>query len=160
MNDIYSSSPVLLAHGLQISSSSITCLLTVMSLFVFGLLLCRKFVRIPKGLFVSSFISYVLLIINILALSFDLPIPIEVELPFVVVGILPSSLILDYTNGLLEWLFGSGLYVIDEMFNGEPITVYLVAFIVNTLCIFAITRLILYIDRKGSAKKPQVKQAV
>ncbi len=152
----YSLSSVVLAHGLDISGSSGIWLLIIMSLFVFGLLLCRKVVKIPKGLFISSFISYVLLLINILILSFRSQIPIEVGLPFVMVGILPSYLILIYTGGSLEWLFGSGFC---DMLDWT-IVLFLIAFIINTLCIFAIIRLILYIKRKVSAKKPQVKQAV
>jgi hypothetical protein len=156
MNDIYSLSTLVLAHVIIEWSNKIYAYLAVISLFVFGLLLCRKVVRIPKGLFISSFISYVLLLVNILILSFNLPLPLEVVFPFFAVGIWPSYLIVGYIEVLAERLFGSGFY---DMFD-ETIAIYLVAFIVNTLCIFGITRLILYIDRKGSAKKPQVKQAV
>lgn len=156
MNDIYSSSPVLLAHVLIEQSSNIYAYLAVISLFVFGLLLFRIFVRTPKGLFVSSVISYVLVLINILQFCFRLRIPNIVLYPCFVVGIWPSYLILYYIEVLGERLFGSGFY---DMFD-ETIALFLTAFIINTLCIFAIIRLFLYINRKPSAKKPQVKQAV
>lgn len=156
MNDIYSLSTVVLAHGLYTSVGNGVWLLIVMSLFVLGLLLCRKFVRIPKGLFISSAISYVLVLINILQFSFRLQIPYIVIYPCFVVVVYPSFFMLYYIESLLEWLFGSGFYV---MFN-KIIVLFLNAFIIDTLGIFAIIRLILYIKRKVSAKKPQVKQAV
>lgn len=155
MNDIYSLSTVVLAHGLYTSVGSGVWLLIVMSLFVFGLLLFRIFSRTPKGLFISSVISYVLVLIMILQFSFELQIPNIVGYPCFAVVFYPSFFILYSIEVLLEWLFGSGLYV-----SNETIVLFSIAFIIDTLGIFAIIRLILYIKRKVSAKKPQVKQTV
>jgi hypothetical protein len=158
MKYIYSSA-VLLAHiSFGINSSNMKyfyALLAVMSLFVFGLLLFRKFVRTPKGLFISSFISYVLVLVNILQLSFDLRLPKAIGYLCFAVGIWPSCPIV-YSiiypmEVLTERLFGSWITF------DETIILYLVAFVVNTLCIFAIIRLFLYIRQP---KKPQFKQAV
>lgn len=150
MNDIYSLSTVVLAHGLHTSVGSGVWLLIVMSLFVFGLLLCRKFVRIPKGLFISSVISCILVLINILQFSFELQIPEIVGNPCFMVVIYPAFFIIHS----IDFLFDS------TVISVEGNSVFLIAFFIDTLCIFAIIRLILYINHKGSAKKPQVKQAV
>ena len=155
MNDIYSLSTVVLAHGLYTSVGSGVWLLIVMSLFVFGLLLCRISSRTPKGLFLSSVISYVLVLIMILQFCFRLQIPDIIGYPCFTVVFYPSFAILYSIEVLWEWLFGSGLY-----FSNETIVLFLIAFIIDTLCIFAIIRLFLYIKRKVSAKKSQVKQAV
>lgn len=153
------SSTVLLAHVLIEMNSKLYAFLAIISLFIFGLLLFRKVVRVPKGLFISSLTSYVLVLINILGFSFKL-LPIEVAYPCFVVGIWPSSYIVVYINKLADclfgeqWLFESGWWI---MFDWN---LCVVAFVVNTLGIFAIIRLVLYIKRKVSTKKPQVKQAV
>jgi len=63
-------------------------------------------------------------------------------------------------GGLAEWLFGeewlfeSGWWIV---FSWNPCVI---AFIINTLVIFAIIRLFLYVKHKASAKKPQAGQAV
>jgi hypothetical protein len=147
MDDIYSSSTVLLAHSLQISSGSAVCLLLIMFLFVFGLSLFRKSFKMPQGLFISSLISYMLVLVNILELSFGLPIPMVVGFPFFAV-IYPYSHIVSFIGRLTEWRW---------IILNQEVILYLVAFIANTLCIFAIIRLFLYIRQH---KKPQVKQAV
>ncbi len=160
MKYVHFSSPILLAHVLIEMNNKLYAFLAVISLFVFGLLLCRKLVRIPKGLFISSFISYVLLLINIWGFVFRVWIPIEVVFPFFVAGIWPSYLIVVYINKLGDWLFGeewlfeSGWWI---MFDWN---LCVVAFIVNTLGTFAVIRLILYIKHKVSAKKPQIGQTV
>jgi len=78
MRYVYTSSVGLLAHlGLGISDSNMKyfyVFLAAISFFVFGLLLLRRFFRTPKGLFISAFISYVLVLVNILQLSFGLQI--------------------------------------------------------------------------------------
>jgi len=160
MNDIYSSSAILLAHVLIEMNNRLCAYLAVISLFVFGLLLFRIFGRTPKGLFISSFISYVLLLINILYFFCDLRIPKAVGDLCFAVGIWPSWLIGRYMAELAVWLFGE-----EWLFeSGWDIlfawNLCVVAFIVNTLGIFAIIRLTSYIRRKVLAKKPQVKQAV
>jgi hypothetical protein len=159
MNDIYSSSAVLLAHGLYISGSSGICLLIIMSLFVFGLLLFRIFGRTPKGLFISSAISYALVLINILQFSFRLRIPYIVIYPCFAV-VYPYFYIVGFIEWLMEQLFGPVSGPSYWIALNQTIFLFLVAFIIDTLCIFAIIRLILYIKRKVSAKKPQVKQTV
>jgi hypothetical protein len=158
MNDIYFFSTVLLAHmDFQASGSSITYLLLVMSLFVFGPLLLRKFIRMPKGLFISSFISYVLTLIIISCLSFRLWTPIViVYLCFAVV--FPYFYIVGFIEHLIESLFGQFGPVVGWIICNQTVILYLVAFCINTLVIFAIIRLILYYKHKVSAKKSQVEQ--
>jgi len=75
---------------------------------------------------------------------------------WLVVGIWPSCPIVYSAiypmEVLIERLFGTWITL------DEAIVLYLVAFVVNTLAIFAIIRLILYIKHKVSAKKPQFGQ--
>ncbi|HUV40425.1 MAG TPA: hypothetical protein VMW23_01385 [Sedimentisphaerales bacterium] len=162
MKYTYSSSGVLLAHQILEIGTSLYWSLAVISLFVFGLLLCRKFVKTPKGLVTSSLVSYGLLLVNIFDFLSDLPIPKAIGYFCFAVGIYPNILIVYlievFTDWLFgeEWLFESGWWVI---FDGR-VTIYLAAFTINTLVIFAIIRLILYIKHKLSAKKSQGKQAV
>jgi hypothetical protein len=159
MNDIYSLSTLVLAHVIIEWSNKIYAYLAVISLFVLGLLLCRKVVRIPKGLFISSFISYVLLLINILGFAFRVWLPDIVLYPCFAV-VYPYFYIVGFIEWLMEQLFGQVSGPLYWIMLNRTVFLYLVAFIINTLCIFAIIRLILYIKRKVSAKKPQVKQAV
>jgi hypothetical protein len=118
-----------------------------MSLFVFGPLLFKKFLRVPKGLFISSFISYVLVLINILYFSFDLDVP-EIIRRSCLATVFLSFYIVRFIENFTEWWW---------IISNQEVILYLVAFIVNTLVIFAIIRLFLYIRQP---KKPQVKQAV
>jgi len=155
MNNIYSLSTVVLAHGLQISGSSRIFLLIVMSLFVFGPLLFKEAVRMPKGLFISSFISYALVLVNILVLSLKSWIPIEVAFPFLMV-VYPYFHIVGFIEDLMERLFGQ-FGPVQWIISNQEFAIFLVAFIINTLCIFAIIRLFLYIRKP---KKPRVKQTV
>jgi hypothetical protein len=64
MNDFYFCTS-LLAHGIYISTGGRILILSIMTLFVLGLLVCRKYVKVPRGLIVSSLISYVLMSIFI-----------------------------------------------------------------------------------------------
>jgi len=148
MNDFYSSSSVVLAHSFFTSVGIGVSFLIVMSLLVFGPLLFRKTVRMPKGLFISSFISYVLVLINILYFAFHLLIPKIILYPCFLVVFYPSF----YIIYAIDFLLGS-----EGIFGGLNIF-FLVAFIIDTLCIFAIIRLILYIKHKISVKKSQIRQ--
>ncbi|MHC4158651.1 MAG: hypothetical protein ACYSSO_06190 [Planctomycetota bacterium] len=145
MDDIYSLSTVVLAHGPGISGNSAACVLILTSLFVFGPLLFRESFRVPKELFVSSFISYLLILVNILAFSLG---PIEVAFVSFLV-IYPYFLLVGFIEALMERLFGSGLHLMHD----ETIAIYLIAFIINTLAIFAIKRLFLYIRHKQLVKR-------
>jgi len=150
MNNIYSSAAIPLAHmDFEISSSSMIYLLIVMSLFVFGPLLFKKSIRMPKGLFLSFFVSYVLILIIITCLSSRL-------LPFKT--ILYPCITVVFPNLFIEYLIGE-LFGLWRIYNQTAI-IYLVTFIMNTLYIFAIVRLILYIKHKISSKKPQDEQTV
>jgi hypothetical protein len=160
MNDIYCSSPILLAHVLIEEDSGLYAYLAVISLFVFGLLLFRIFGRTPKGSFISSFISYVLLLINILGFSFGVRIPIEVLVPCFVVGMWPSLYIVGFIGELTERLFGPVSFPAYWLLDYHTSFLCLVAFSINTLCIFAIIQLILYIKHKVSAKKPNLHTAI
>jgi len=162
MKYIHSFSAVLLAHQLFDMDSSLYASLAVISLFVFGLLLCRKFVKTPKGLVTSSLVSYGLLLFNVFNFLLDLRIPKAIGYLCFVVGIYPSILILYSVEALAEGLFGSE-WLLESWWWAifeEKVTFYLVTFTINTLGIFAIIRLILYIKHKLSAKKSQGKQAV
>jgi len=139
MNDIYSCTCIL-AHSLGTSPGGGIIILIIMTLFMFGLFVYRKDARIPKGLFVSSIIPYILVLISILPFSFKLQIPEMIWLPcFTVVF---------YSNFLIMGGLGTG------------IGLFLAAFIIDMLIIFAIVRLILYIKHKISSKKPQDEQTV
>ena len=155
MELIQHSSPVLLAHVFLEKGSTLYACLAVISVFVLGLLLCRKFVRTPRWLFVSSLISYVLLLLNVFVFCFGLWAPKIVRYLFFVVGIYPSLLIASSIGALADRLFGaerlfeSGWWVIFD-WNLCP-----VAFIINTLGIFAMIRLVVYVKHKVSAKKQE-----
>jgi hypothetical protein len=139
MNDFYSSSTIVLAYSLHMSLANGIYLLIAMTLFVFGPLLFRKAVEMPKGLFVSSIIPYVLVLVNILEFLFKLQVPDAIgNLCFAAVF---------YPNFLANGAFGIG-----AGFFAAP-------FIIETLCIFAVVRLILFIKHKVLSKKPQIKQA-
>jgi uncharacterized membrane protein len=139
MSDFFSSSTVVLAYSLHMSRANGIYLLIAMTLFVFGPLLFRKTVEMPKGLWVSSIIPYVLVLINILEFLFKLQVP-------GVIGDFCFAAVL-YPNSLANGAFGMG-----AGFFAAP-------FIIETLCIFVIVRVILHIKHKFSAKKPQIKQA-
>jgi len=137
MNDFYFCTPVL-AHGgldLYLSGGSLIFLLTIMALFMFGPLLFRKSFRMPKGLFVSSFISCIIVLVSILFFSFNLPVPIEVMFPFYAV-ISPYLHIIHFIDNLGEWRW---------FVTHWQVVLYLIAFIINTLVIFAIIRLFLFL---------------
>jgi hypothetical protein len=139
MNDFYFCTSVL-AHGIDMSADNGICLLIIMSLFALGLLISRKNSQIPKGLVVSFIISYLLVSVSILDLSFEL------QIPYIIGNICFAAVL--YPNFLIMGIFGMGTGF------------FMAAFIIDTLVIFAIIRLILFIKHKISVKKPQVKQAV
>ncbi|MFA5252021.1 MAG: hypothetical protein WC454_05495 [Phycisphaerae bacterium] len=149
MNDSYFCNPVLAHGGFYLRGGSVVFLLTIMALFVFGPLLFRKSFRMPKGLFVSSFISCIIILFSIFILSFNLPVPIEVAFPFYAVISLYCPIIRFMDKLLPDW----GWYV-----THWELILYLIAFIINTLAIFAIIRLFLFLRLEDSTKKPQAKQ--
>ena len=155
MNDIYFFTSVLAHMDFYTSGSSAICLLVVMSFFVFGPLLFRKVIRIPKGLFISSFISYVIILVIILCFALRLWTP-YLLLYLCVTIIRPNFYIVGYIEELTEQLFGPVWWIITN----QNIIIYLVTFIMNTLYIFAIIRLVLFIKYKISGEKSQTKQAV
>jgi len=122
--------------------------LAAISLFVIGLLLFRKSVRMPKGLIISSLISYVFVLVNCLSIAFNLRIP-EVVGNICSVGIFLGLLIVGSLRALLERFFGSSECTIF-LYN-----LCIDSFCITALVIFAIIRLILYIKRKVSVKKLQ-----
>jgi hypothetical protein len=132
MNDVCSFSFGVLAHGIGPSVGGGICLLIVLTLFMFGLLIFRKDTRIPKGLFVSSIIPYILVLISIHPLFFELQIPERIYDP--------CFMIVFYSNFPIMGGLGTGAGF------------FLGAFIVDTLIIFGIIKLILYIKRKITAK--------
>lgn len=142
--------------------------LVIMSLLVFGLLLLRKFIKPPKGLVVSIFISYVLLLICFLP-KFGLHIPktligiylfVVMSISFCITGCIaalfnygPASFIEGIKEaGLTSMIFGT----LNDVNCIWTIIVDWVALIINALIIFAIIRLFSYIRRKDLAKKQQV----
>jgi hypothetical protein len=133
MNDIFSSLNVVLAHGFDISRDSGVSLLIIMSLFVFVPLFLKKSINMPKGLWASSIVPYVLVSINVLQLSCGLYISKTTE--FI------CLMAIGCPNFFLMLIFGSG------------IEFFMAAFVIDTLCIFAIVRLTLFIKYKFSSKK-------
>jgi hypothetical protein len=129
MNDTFSSLNVVLAHGIDRSASGGISILIIMSLFLFGLLIFRKAGRIPKGLFVSSIIPYIIVTISILDICFECIPKAAGYFCFAVV-------------------FYSSFPFLD---TGS--SYFLATFVVDTLIIFGIIRLILFIKRKFSSKK-------
>ena len=139
MNDIYFCKSVL-AHGVDMDTKSGIFLLIIMPLFTFGLLIFRKNTRIPKGLFVSSVIPCISVLICILHFSFKLQIPKIIGYPCFATVL--------YPNFLIDGAFGMGAGF------------FLAAFIIDTLIIFGIIRLILFIKHKILPKKSQTEQTV
>jgi hypothetical protein len=138
-----------------------------MFLFVFGLFFFRKFVRPPKGLIVSFFISYILLLIAC-SILFGLKIPETLMRPYDFVVMDPSFCIIGciaalFNHGptlLLKGLKELGLlqtaaFALNDASWIWSIVVDWVALCMNTFFAFAIIRLILHIKHKVSAKKPQ-----
>jgi predicted neutral ceramidase superfamily lipid hydrolase len=139
MNNVFTS---VLAHGFQKSNSSGGLIVfIVMTFFAFGLLIFRKNAKIPKGLFISSLISYVLVSICMLQYFFKLQIPKIIWEPCFVVVFYPNFLTMS-----VFWAL--------ESRNGF----FVAAFFVETLVIFGLIRLVLYIRHKISAKKSQAEQ--
>lgn len=142
MNDFYFCTSILAHGGIDLSGVSGIFLLIVMSLFVFGPSLFKATIKMPKGLFISSLISYVLILGNILVLSFHLLIPIEVAFLFFAV-VYPYISVVGFIGRLTEWRWLVSIY---------GVVVYLLAFIINTLVIFAIIRLFQYIRQQENRK--------
>ena len=155
MNDFFSCSSVVLADGIDMSAFGGIYLLIVMALFVFGVLLLEKFAKGPKGLFISSVISYVLILIIILSFPFSLWAPNAITY-FCLVVISPVFYIVGFIEDLTDQLFGPVWWIITN----RTIFIYVTTFIVSTLLIFALIKLILYIKHKVSSRKPQIKQEV
>jgi hypothetical protein len=137
MNDIYFITKVL-AHGFDVDRSSGVLLLMVMALFIFGLFVYRKDARIPKGLFASSIISYLLVLMSIMEISF--------ELEMLDIWGFVCFMAIFYLNFPMVFIFGTG-----SVF-------FFAAFIADTLIIFGMVRLILFIKQKISAKKSKAEQ--
>jgi hypothetical protein len=146
--------------------------LAAMSLFVLGLLFFRKFIKPTKGLIISIFISYILLLVAFLPL-FGLQIPETFIGPYLLVVTGPSFCITGCTAALFNYgpafllkelkevgLLRMSFYTMNDAGWIWRIASDWVAFGINTLGIFAIIRLILYIKRRVSAKKTQFGQTV
>jgi hypothetical protein len=138
MNDFYSFLSVLAHSGLNMSNSEGVFLLIVMLLLMLGALLSRKTFKLPIDLWASSIIPYIMVAISILCLRFDLWVPDMIrKFCYTVVGY--SGLVFCVNNGIL---------------------IFSTAFIIDTLLIFGLIRLILFIKHKISGEKSQTKQAV
>lgn len=154
MNHIHIHSAIL-AHQLIEADKNFYASIAVITLFVFGTLFFRKVIRFPKGLIMSSFISYALLLFNLLYYFFRLHIPESMGNFFFATGIMPSFKIICYIGGIANRLFGeerlfeSGWWVV---FNWRGGTLCILSFILNAMVIFAIIRLALHIKRKLSVK--------
>jgi hypothetical protein len=136
--------------------------LVVMPLFVFGFLLFRKGTRPPKELIIAIFISYILVASNVLYYVFKLPLPEVLMTPCTWIVMMPSYCIAACIMALFEdpafflkngWLGASVMSFFDRAPYYAHLVICLLAFIVNTLLIFAIIRLILRIKHKVSAQK-------
>lgn len=135
MNNIYSFSSVVLAHGINMSRSEGIFLIVVMPLIVLVPLLYKKSVKV---LFISSIIPYVIVTLSILDFSF---------------GLFPH-------NSIVMKIFSVAVLYPGFIFLNTGGFFFLAAFIIDTLLIFGLIRLVLYIKHKVSAKKPQIKQVI
>jgi hypothetical protein len=138
--------------------------LGAMSVFCFGLLLLKIFVRLPKGLIAASFISYVLILIFILLFIFRLPVSKNFivainPLFWIVMG--PSYCIAACIEALSEsrraYFLKEGWFgaTIMRLLESEPYVymyIGLLAFCLNTLLIFVIIRL--FLKHKVVDQKP------
>ncbi len=141
-------SSVILAEQLFDLNNQLYISLGVITFIVLGLFLFSKAVRTPKGLIISSLISYVFVIINVVQIAFHLRIPNVVENLFYLIGIYPTCILVGPIVLTLERLFGQGACrFVDNICIG--------LFVVNTLLLFAIFHLILYIRHKVKVKKQQ-----
>lgn len=159
MNDIHSSSGVSAMHYYMVRSE--ISILIIVTIIMFVLFIYRKNARMPKGLFISSLVSYVVLVGYLSGLilhicsNFWICQTVRYLKLLCSVVMLPSLYI---TIGFVKFI-----NLMREMFGLFPpywmythlITVYLSMFVINTLLIFAMIRLILYIKHKIAAKKPQ-----
>jgi len=133
MSEIYSLSSAVLAHGLDVDCTGGILLLSIMSIVVWGSLIWKK-----KWLFVSSVIPYVLISVFILQFAFEVKIPDAIVYFCLDIAFYPCShipLILGINSGL-----------------------FLEMFIIDTLIIFGIIKLILFIKHKISSKKKSTVQ--
>jgi hypothetical protein len=132
--------------------------LGVITFFVLGLLVFRKFVKIPKWLAISFLISYLLLLFNILYYF----VWSHISESFKSIGVFcfaaviwPSFIIICSVEGLTnrlfgkDWLFESGRWVVFDWIDG---ILCLLSFFLNALVIFAIIKLFLYIKHKVFVK--------
>jgi hypothetical protein len=137
-----------LAHGFTTPTVNegifvLVVMTIVMTIYLFWLLMYKIFATIPKGLFISSLISYILVSICVLDYYFKLPIP-------KIIGESCDAAVF-YPNFITLLIFWSA---------NSSTGCFISAFIVETLVIFGLIRLVLYIKHKISPKKPQIKQAV
>jgi hypothetical protein len=128
MNDIYSCSSVVLAHGIDMSAGVGIFLIIVMPLLVLTPLLYKKSIKV---LFISSIIPYIIVSISILDFSFNL--------------FAPTSIVVKICSVMV---FYPGF-----IFSNMGFFFFVAAFVIDTLIIFGIIRLIIFIKHKVSSKK-------
>lgn len=156
MNDANSSSAVSAMRYYMFRSG--ISILIIVTIIMFVLFIYRKNTRMPKGLFISSLVSYVVLVgylsglILGLCSNFWICQTLRYLKLLCSVVMLPSLYI---TIGFIKFI-----NLMREMFGLFPpylmythlIVIYLSMFIINALLIFAIIRLILFIKHKIASK--------
>jgi hypothetical protein len=163
MNDIYSPSETSAMNYHMINSR--IGILIIMSLIMFVLFIYRKNARMPKGLFISSLVSCVLVLVGDLSgLILYLCSNFWICQPVIYIGRLCYIVIFPgyyITFSFVRFInFIKGLFGLPPLYlmHTHLITVYLSIFVINALLIFVIVRLILFIKQKVSPKEPQIKQ--
>jgi len=167
--NIYSCAFTSLAMGIDdmfLSGRDAIPFIVLISFFVFGIFLFKKIIRIPKRLFISAFISYILMLFIVLWIYlagkcfpdiFLSNIFLKVIGFFCVLVILPNFFFFNFMEELIgygfTWYYAQWPVVFQTM-------LYLMTFLMNILYIFLIIKLILFIKHKISGKRLQTKQVV
>ena len=125
MNYFYFNTFVL-AHGIDMNRRGGVFLIIVMSLFVFCSLMFRKYLKMPRGLWGSFVVPYIIVTISILDFSFDLFAPTSIVVKICSIAVFYPGFI----------------------FSNAGFLFFVAAFIIDTLIIFGLIRLISFIKHK------------
>jgi hypothetical protein len=157
MNDANSSSGVSAMHYYMFRSG--ISILIIVTIIMFVLFIYRKNARMPKGLFISSLVSYVVLVGYLSGLILGLCSNFWICQIIRCLKLLCSMVTLPslyITIGFIKFI-----NLMREMFGLFPpylmythlILIYLCMFVINALLIFGIIRLILFIKHKITSRR-------
>ena len=160
MNSCFSCAFVSLAMGIDdifLSGENAIPFIIIMSVFVFALLLFKKVIRVPKRLFISSFISYILMLFIVLWFYLAGKCFPDIFLSSMFLKIITFLCILVILPNFFFFNLMEELINLPHWLYSWPILfqtiLYLMTFIMNTLYIFWIIRLILFIKHKILSRK-------